>query len=193
MHLLKGQRPQGRQSGHTSSVVILIRFHGLLLHFAARTAGFGATQTPDDIIPPLRLRCYRALTEQVASGRLVAICPLQKALHLSILGSIQGQFGKPLSLRSRVDSRMRPTVQKTYTNRVNSLVCSSCWSRLQQTPPCESGGTGRRARLRISWVTVGVQVPPLAPDHDQANDGSAARARLLTKKRAHISYENGSD
>ena len=28
---------------------------------------------------------------------------------------------------------------------------------------CESGGTGRRARLRISWVTVGVQVPPLAP------------------------------
>lgn len=27
----------------------------------------------------------------------------------------------------------------------------------------ESGGTGRRARLRISWVTVGVQVPPLAP------------------------------
>ncbi|MCA9470537.1 MAG: hypothetical protein KC594_00650, partial [Nitrospira sp.] len=22
---------------------------------------------------------------------------------------------------------------------------------------------GRRARLRISWVTVGVQVPPLAP------------------------------
>ena len=27
----------------------------------------------------------------------------------------------------------------------------------------ESGGTGRRARLRISWETVGVQVPPLAP------------------------------
>src|SRR5581483_1625156 len=27
----------------------------------------------------------------------------------------------------------------------------------------ESGGTGRRARLRISWATVGVQVPPLAP------------------------------
>src|SRR5437867_2077832 len=28
---------------------------------------------------------------------------------------------------------------------------------------CESGGTGRRARLRISWATVGVQIPPLAP------------------------------
>ncbi len=28
---------------------------------------------------------------------------------------------------------------------------------------CESGGTGRRARFRISWETVGVQVPPLAP------------------------------
>ena len=27
----------------------------------------------------------------------------------------------------------------------------------------ESGGTGRRARLRISWETVGVRVPPLAP------------------------------
>jgi hypothetical protein len=31
------------------------------------------------------------------------------------------------------------------------------------SPLCESGGTGRRARLRISWATVGVQVPPLAP------------------------------
>jgi hypothetical protein len=28
----------------------------------------------------------------------------------------------------------------------------------------ESGGTGRRARLRIWWATVGVQVPPLAPN-----------------------------
>jgi hypothetical protein len=28
---------------------------------------------------------------------------------------------------------------------------------------CESGGTGRRAGLRSQWVTVGVQVPPLAP------------------------------
>jgi hypothetical protein len=36
------------------------------------------------------------------------------------------------------------------------------YSRLQR----ESGGTGRRARLRISWETVGVQVPPLAPTYD---------------------------
>src|SRR5436853_4790519 len=37
-------------------------------------------------------------------------------------------------------------------------------TRKQQTATrSESGGTGRRARLRISWETVGVQVPPLAP------------------------------
>ena len=29
---------------------------------------------------------------------------------------------------------------------------------------CESGGTGRRAGLRIRWATMGVQVPPLAPE-----------------------------
>ncbi len=28
---------------------------------------------------------------------------------------------------------------------------------------CEGGGTGRRARLRIWWETMGVRFPPLAP------------------------------
>ena len=28
----------------------------------------------------------------------------------------------------------------------------------------ESGGTGRRAGLRIQWATMGVQLPPLAPN-----------------------------
>ena len=45
-----------------------------------------------------------------------------------------------------------------------------------------SGGTGRRARLRISWVTVGFK-SPLAPDHDRAaGNGSAAAQGLLQRK-----------
>ena len=31
----------------------------------------------------------------------------------------------------------------------------------------ESGGIGRRARLRIWWATMGVQIPPLAPINKQ--------------------------
>ena len=32
---------------------------------------------------------------------------------------------------------------------------------------CEGGGTGRRARLRCVWVTMGVQIPSLAPEKDR--------------------------
>ena len=61
------------------------------------------------------------------------------------------------------DSWTHRTVQNTNRIPMFATVRRFSWSRLLHTPPCESGGTGRRARLRISWVTVGVQVPPLAP------------------------------
>lgn len=37
-----------------------------------------------------------------------------------------------------------------------------CYLALPSSGVCEDGGTGRRAGLRIQWVTVGVRVPLLA-------------------------------
>src|SRR5215213_194311 len=61
-----------------------------------------------------------------------------------------------------VDTWTPATVQKLYTNRVFWLPQAAATAP-RISPLCESGGTGRRARLRISWATVGVRVPPLAP------------------------------
>ena len=62
-----------------------------------------------------------------------------------------------------VDSWSPSTVQKAYT--IACFAVSASTSTAPRcSPPCERGETGRRARLRISWVTVGVQVPPLAPN-----------------------------
>ena len=36
---------------------------------------------------------------------------------------------------------------------------------------CGRGGTGRRARLRCVWVTMGVQVPPTAPKKNRSHRG----------------------
>ena len=52
--------------------------------------------------------------------------------------------------------------KRSTTSRVFA-VADTVVTILMTSPLCESGGTGRRARLRISWATVGVQVPPLAP------------------------------
>ena len=54
------------------------------------------------------------------------------------------------------DARQAPSARTLSLN-------SSCKGFLLRLLVRESGGTGRRARLRISWETVGVQVPPLAP------------------------------
>gem|GEM_PF-2861427 len=62
-----------------------------------------------------------------------------------------------------VDTGTPPTVQKAYTIEYFRLFAELIMRSLRSSPLCESGGTGRRARLRISWATVGVQVPPLAP------------------------------
>ncbi len=69
-----------------------------------------------------------------------------------------------------VDTWIPPTVQKLY-----NIACFCCLRHPHRQPRghpplCESGGTGRRARLRISWATVGVQVPPLAPLHEYGRD-----------------------
>src|SRR4030095_11218130 len=73
-----------------------------------------------------------------------------------------------------VDSRTHPTVELATATCIFACLLSQLESDFQRSPPCESGGTGRRARLRISWATVGVQVPPLAPDQDGTEEGFRA-------------------
>ena len=51
--------------------------------------------------------------------------------------------------------------------RVSSMIATACTVPTALFLGRESGGIGRRARLRIWWVTVGVQIPPLAPINAQ--------------------------
>src|SRR5687767_1830439 len=99
--------------------------------------------------------------------------PLHPELPFRILLSALAMPLLPLRRQKSADSLPSPleyglTVGYMQRYKIAASPCS-CASLLQaghpirRSPPCESGGTGRRARLRISWATVGVQVPPLAP------------------------------
>ena len=64
---------------------------------------------------------------------------------------------------------------KSYTPSRVFAVSDTSVTAPRTSPLCESGGTGRRARLRISWATVGVQVPPLAPPRYRRQEAPGRR------------------
>src|SRR3970282_1096642 len=79
------------------------------------------------------------------------------------------QLVEQLTLNQRVASSILARLTIQYAGAVSSRQpmrrsCLLLTALFVIDSRCESGGTGRRARLRIWWATVGVQVPPLAPN-----------------------------
>jgi hypothetical protein len=84
-----------------------------------------------------------------------------------------------------------PPVQRykrPYLQGLPARFCRPCCVK-RGSAACESGGTGRRARLRISWATVGVQVPPLAPFFQTYSN----ECLKLVSPEVSARYANGSD